>query len=131
MWRRNRRTARFGALGEVDDSPPPAKIEAIAGIRVPPSAGHIRAQLHQVLTKQMLYLRFSIEPTELEVVLADSPFGGRLSVATFPELLVASPRPGWFTPESARQFTAGQTPGKAILVDTSQSPLVVYLVARG
>ncbi len=115
----------------MDISPPLGQIEALSGIRVPPSANHVRAQVHQVLNKRMLHLRFDAEPAELERMLASSPFSSRPSLSVVPELLVASPRPSWFSPESAKRFFASETRGKAILIDTGQSSFVIYVAARG
>src|SRR5260370_3257651 len=100
MWRRNRGTIRLGGLGEMDISPSLGQIEPLSGIRVPPSANHVRAQVHQVLNKRMLHLRFDAEPAELEIILASSPFTSRPSLSVVPELLWASPFPCWFSPDS-------------------------------
>jgi hypothetical protein len=130
MWRRSKPTWGLGALGEVDHSPSRAQIEALARVHIPPSAGELRARLQQVLTKRTLHLRFSLDPSELEAALRASPLGERLSLPSVPALLTAKERPDWFAPARARHFSAAETAGAAILVDTTEpSRWVVYIVA--
>jgi hypothetical protein len=121
----------MGALGESNESPSLSQIEAYSGMQIPPYAGGLRARLDQVMTKRLLFVRFTIDPKQLDDCLRESPFHEPLLASAVPDLLKQDTRPEWFTPERARRFLAGETARQAILVDTSEpSSWVVYVAAR-
>jgi hypothetical protein len=119
------------ALGESTDAPSRGQVEALAGIRLPRSADDVRARLDQVLTKRTIFVRLTVDRGELDSVLGRPPFDGPLSSAAVPVLLTAEPRPGWFRPERARLFVAGEAARSAVLADVSDpAQPVLYVVAR-
>jgi hypothetical protein len=120
----------IGALGESDDSPSREQIEAYTGIVIDERTSAVRARVDQVLTKQTVFLRFSIAPSDLQALIGASPFS-ELSREFAPGLLQTQPRPEWFRPEDAPDYLAGEASGRAILVDTTQSSSwTVFVVAR-
>jgi hypothetical protein len=119
------------ALGESTDAPSRGQIEAFAGIRLPPSADDVRARLDQVLTKRTIFVRLAVDRSDLDSVLGHPPFDGPLSSEAVPALLTTEPRPGWFAPERARRFVAGEAARSALLADVSDPARpVLYVVAR-
>jgi hypothetical protein len=122
----------LGALGEMNTSPSREQIETAARIGIPPDASGLRARLDQAITKRTVFVRFSLPRTSLAPFLDASPFRAPLlEGATMPDLLVAEPRPDWFTPATGRTSLVGETARAAILVDTTDPVWwVVYVVAR-
>lgn len=125
-------TARsIGALGESNEAPSREQIEAYTGVHIPSSVTDVRARLDQVVTKRTVYLRLSIDRSELGSFLRDSPFREPLAAEPISELLKSEFRPDWFTPEKAHQHLTGETTRAAIVIDTTD-PMhwVVYMLVR-
>jgi len=120
----------LGALGESNDSPSRSEIEILAGAPIPASASELQARVDLVITKRTLFLRFSADRAEVEAFLRGVGIE-LLSESGIPSFLLADGRPQWFRPESARQFRAGESPRKAVLVESPDEPrCTVYLRAR-